>query len=251
VRAYLEAAGAVPRPAVGVLAPHAGFPLAGPTIAAAFAAVDVPACCIVLGPNHRGRTGAGQGGSVLLGAAYRTPLGDVPPDAELGRALAERAGALLVEDPVAHEEEYAIEVVLPFLQARNPGVRIVPLVIAWHDWERSAALARAVHEATAGRDDVLLVASSDMNHHEPEGVTADKDTLALDRIIAADGEGLLEVTRDHRVSMCGRVPVAVALEVARLRGKRAGEVVAYSNSGIASGRSDRVVGFAAALIGIA
>jgi MEMO1 family protein len=251
IRAYLDAAPAAPRRASGVLVPHGPFAAAGPVLGAGFGAVTVPDVCIVIGPNHTTRARAPKGGSLLAAAAYRTPLGDVQPDETLAADLLARSDGLLAEDPVAHDEEVAIEVVLPFLQVRQPDVRVVPILLTWHDWPPVQRLARAIAHAIAGRDDVLLVASSDINHYESEGVTADKAALALDRVVATDPEGLLRVTAEHGISMCGRTAVACALEVARLQGKHVGEVVGYAHSGVATGSSDEVTGYAAALIGLA
>jgi MEMO1 family protein len=249
VRGFLEQGAAPPRRAVGILVPHGGYMYSGATAGAAFAAVEVPATCIILAPNHTGRGRARQGGSLLIDTAYRTPLGSVEPDAELGADIQKRAHPLLIEDPLAHAEEHGVEVLLPFLQMRNEAVRVVPLVVGWDDWDRTRRLAQAIHDVIAGRDDVLLVASSDMNHYEPATASTDKDAAALERIVALDGEGLLEVTRTRHISMCGRVPVACALEVARLAGLERAEVVGYSHSGLITGNHDRVVGYAAALIG--
>lgn len=251
IRAYLDAAPAAPRTATGVLVPHGPLASAGTVLGAAFGAVDVPSSCIILGPNHSTRSRAPEGGSLLAAAAYRTPLGEVLPDETLAADLLARCGGLLAEDPVAHDEEVAIEIVLPFLQVRRPGVRIVPILLAWHEWPPIERLAHAIADATAHRDDVLLVASSDMNHYEPESVTADKTALALERVVATDPQGLLRATEEHAISMCGRAAVACVLEVARLRGKHVGEVVGYAHSGIASGATDAVTGYAAALIGLA
>jgi MEMO1 family protein len=249
VRGFLEQGASPPKRAVGILVPHGGYMYSGATAGAAFAAVEVPATCIILAPNHTGRGLARHGGSLLVDTVYRTPLGNVEPDAELGAELMRRANPLLIEDPLAHAEEHGVEVLLPFLQMRNEGVRVVPLVLGWDDWERTRRLAHAIHELIAERDDVLLVASSDMNHYEPAAASTDKDAAALERIVALDGEGLLEVTRSRHISMCGRVPVACALEVARRAGLARAEVVGYSHSGLINGNHDRVVGYAAALIG--
>lgn len=249
VRGFLEQGASPPKRAVGILVPHGGYMYSGATAGAAFAAVEVPATCIILAPNHTGRGRARHGGSLLVDTAYRTPLGNVEPDAEFGAELMRRAHPLLIEDPLAHAEEHGVEVLLPFLQMRNEGVRVVPLVLGWDDWERTRRLAHAIHDLIAGRDDVLLVASSDMNHYEPASASTDKDAAALERIVVLDGEGLLEVTRSRHISMCGRVPVACALKVARLAGLARGEVVGYSHSGLINGNHDRVVGYAAALIG--
>ena len=221
----------------------------GATAGAAFGAVHVPGTCIIVAPNHTGRGRARQGGSLLIDTAYRTPLGDVEPDAELGAEIQKRAHPLLIEDPLAHAEEHGVEVLLPFLQMRNEAVRVVPLVLGWDDWDRTRRLARAIYDVIATRDDVLLVASSDMNHYEPASASTDKDAAALERVVALDGEGLLDVTRTRHISMCGRVPVACTLEVARLAGHDRSEVVGYSHSGLVNNNHDRVVGYAAALIG--
>lgn len=249
VRGFLEHGTTAPKRALGVLVPHGGYMYSGATAGAAFAAVDVPATCIILAPNHTGRGRARQGGSLLIDTAYRTPLGNVEPDAELGAEIQKRAHPLLIEDPLAHAEEHGVEVLLPFLQMRNEAVRVVPLVLGWDDWERTRRLAEVIHEVIAIRDDVLLVASSDMNHYEPASASTDKDAAALERIVALDGAGLLEITRSRHISMCGRVPVACALQVARLAGLMGAEVVGYSHSGLINGNHDRVVGYAAALIG--
>lgn len=249
IRGFLEKTSTAPRRALGILVPHAGYMYSGATAGAAFAAVEVPDTCIVLAPNHTGRGRAPHGGGLLLDTAYRTPLGDVEPDVELGAAIKERAEPLLIEDPLAHAEEHSVEVVLPFLQMRNPAVRVVPIVLGWADWERTQRLAQAIHDVIAKRDDVLIVASSDMNHYEPASRSADKDAAALETIVALDGPGLLEVTRSLHISMCGRVPVACALEVARLARHSHAEIVGYSHSGLVTGNDDRVVGYAAALIG--
>ena len=50
--------------------------------------------------------------------------------------------------------------------------------------------------------------------------------------------------------MCGRVPAAVACEVARRRGGAGAESVSYSHSGMVTGEDDRVVGYAGVLLGV-
>ncbi|MEJ7808899.1 MAG: AmmeMemoRadiSam system protein B [Gemmatimonadaceae bacterium] len=251
VRRYLEAASATPRATAAVLAPHDRFAYSGNTMGSAFASAEVPATCVVLAPAHEAGAVAHRRASILIETAYRTPLGDLVPDDALGRAIAGAASDLVEEDVAAHARERGVEVLLPFLQMRRPDVRIVPIIVPWTDWERTEGLAHAIADAIGARTDVLVVASSDMHHDESESVTTDKVTIALDRIVALDAPGLLEVAREHHISICGRIPVACAIEVARRRGRHVGEVVGYSHSGLSSGDAEHVVGYAAALIGIA
>lgn len=237
-----------PRRALGVVAPHPALVYGGPVAGAVFGAVVVPDTVVVLAPNHTGRSTSLEGGSILLSRAYRTPLGDLPPDRELGERLLERAGSLVVEDMVAHSQEHGVEVLLPFLQMRNRDVRIVPLVIGWRDWSRSRALAGALVEAIGDRD-VLVVASSDLSHYETAADAEAKDAILIEAIVALDGEALARAVAIESISMCGVAPVAVACEYARLRGAAGGELVSYGHSGIVTGDVERVVGYAGVLLG--
>jgi len=247
LRTYMSKA-LPPRSAHAVLAPHPALLYGGHVGGAVFGALRVPETVVILSPNHTGRGTALEGGSILLGRAYRTPLGDVQPDLELGHAIVERAAPLLVEDIVAHSEEHGIEVLLPFLQMRNPRVAIVPIIVGWKDWARSRTLATAIADAVGDRD-VLVVASSDLTHYESAAEAEAKDSLALDQIVALDGEGLFREVAIHRISMCGVAATATACEYARIRGATEGELVSYSHSGIVNGDTHRVVAYAGALLG--
>ena len=247
LRGYLARSG-TPRRALGVLAPHPAMLYGGPVAGAVFASVVVPDTVVVLAPNHTGRSTSLEGGSILLSRAYRTPLGDVPPDQELGEHLLERAGPLLVEDMVAHSQEHGVEVLLPFLQMRNRDVRIVPIVLGWRDWARSRALATALVEAIGDRE-VLVVASSDLSHWESAPAAEAKDAVLLEAVMALDGEALVRAVAIESIAMCGVAPTATACEYARLRGAGEGELVSYSHSGVVTGDVERVVGYGGVLLG--
>ncbi|NUQ22162.1 MAG: AmmeMemoRadiSam system protein B [Gemmatimonadaceae bacterium] len=247
LREYLARAGR-PRRAVGILAPHPALLYGGPVAGAVFGSVVVPDTVVVLAPNHTGRSISLEGGSILLSRAYRTPLGDVAPDQELGEALLERAAPLLVEDMVAHTEEHGIEVLLPFVQMRNRDVRIVPIVVGWRDWARSRSLAAALHEAIGDRE-VLVVASSDLSHYETAAHAEAKDAVLLEAVMALDGEALVRAVAIENIAMCGVAPTATACEYARLRGATGAELVSYSHSGVVTGDVERVVGYAGVLLG--
>jgi len=100
-------------PAVGVLAPHAGYMYSGGVAGATYARVDVPQRAVVLCPNHTGR-----GAAVALwpDGGWWTPLGRVPIDEPLSEAL--RSCPAVEEDRAAHLREHSLEVQLPFLQVQ-------------------------------------------------------------------------------------------------------------------------------------
>ena len=229
------------------IAPHAGLVYSGHCAGAVFGRLALPPSIVILAPNHTGICRS-PGASSWRQGAFDTPLGSVRIDDELADAVA-RASDLVAHDPAAHEGEHAIEVELPFLQARAPDTRIVPIVIAWDDWPRSAALAAALAEVvSAWPSDVLLLASSDMTHHEPAPQAAIKDREALQAIEALDGESLLATCARRRITMCGRAPAAVVTEVARRLGARSADAVDYRHSGEVSGHDASVVSYAGVLI---
>jgi AmmeMemoRadiSam system protein B len=244
-----QAVGPSGRSAVGVIAPHAGYIYSGPTAARAFARTVIPGLVIILAPNHTGISEAEGGVSLWEAGAFRTPLGDVPIDAEMAKALLEASPGVVGVDHDAHRAEHAVEVELPFLQLLRADVRIVPLVIAWDAWGAARLLGEMLARLVeAAGEPVLLLASSDLNHYEPAGVTEQKDAQALDAIRALDGAELLARCKRERISMCGRGPAATVIAAARALGAERAEVVDYRHSGWVSGDNARVVGYAGVVI---
>ncbi|MGH7522587.1 MAG: AmmeMemoRadiSam system protein B [Gemmatimonadales bacterium] len=245
-----SAAGSLPPARVrAVIAPHAGYIYSGATAAAVFARITVPGLVVILAPNHTGISEAKSGVSLWEAGAFRTPLGEVPVDADGAQALREISNGFVEIDHAAHRAEHAVEVELPFLQMVRADVRIIPLVIAWDGWEPATMLGEMLARfVRAAGEPVLLLASSDLNHYEPAAVSEKKDAAALDAVRALDGAELLSRCKRQRISMCGRGPAAVLLAAARALGAKQAEVVDYRHSGWVSGDNARVVGYAGVMI---
>ena len=86
VEGYVQAGGPA-GPALGVMAPHAGYTYSGAVAGKAYAAVEVTPSVIVLAPAHRY---ARVRVSVWDGGAWETPLGEVEIDEELRSSILER-----------------------------------------------------------------------------------------------------------------------------------------------------------------
>jgi len=237
-----------PATARAAVVPHAGYVYSGVTAAHVFARLQLPRLVVILAPNHTGVCRAPGGVSLWEAGAFATPLGDVPVDAVLADAL-RSASPLVAVDHAAHQDEHAIEVELPFLLVRRPDVSIVPLILAWDDWDQAGALGDALAQVVRGwAEPVLLLASSDLNHYEPAALSELKDAQALAAIQELDGAELLRRCKSERISMCGRAPVATVLAAARALGSTRAEVVDYRHSGWVTGDEARVVGYAGVVI---
>ena len=110
--------------ALGCIAPHAGYMYSGHVAGSVFAGLEVPELCVVMCPNH---TGMGRPLAIMSDGSWETPLGPVPIASEFAISLKQRC-SLLDEDSTAHRSEHAIEVELPFLQIRQPRLRLVPIL---------------------------------------------------------------------------------------------------------------------------
>lgn len=227
---------------MGGICPHAGYIYSGATAGVLFAAAEVPDVVLLLGPKHHY---AGADFAIWPAGAWLTPLGEVPVHEALAADLL-TASSLFTADETAHIPEHSLEVILPFIQVANPTASIVPVAVGRASPAELTELADAVARAVSPRrDGVLVVVSSDMTHYEPAEVAEAKDRLALERLVALDAEGLINVVRERDISMCGVWPAAVALGAFRRLGARGGTVLAYTNSGAASGDYRQVVGYAA------
>jgi MEMO1 family protein len=246
VAALYRDAGGAAEPAIAVMCPHAGWVYSGKLAAKTLAAVRVPERVIVMCPNHTGR---GARVAVMTDGAWKVPGARVPVDAPLAAAIVAETRDIKGArgDDAAHAHEHAIEVLVPLLVARQPALRIVPIVVGGLDAEECAALGRAIARAVRDQD-VLVVASSDMNHYLPEQETRRRDKTALDALVTGDPAALIDAVVEHDVSMCGVRPAAAMLAYARERGAGTPRLVGYATSGEAFGDHERVVGYAGVVV---
>jgi MEMO1 family protein len=237
--------GGASKPALGCVAPHAGYIYSGAVAGAVYAAIDVPQRCLVLCPNH---TGKGRPLAIMSAGAWETPLGPVPIDASLAAALVQQF-PLLTEDSEAHRSEHAIEVQLPFLQRRNPQISFVPIALGTGQFGVLEKLGNAVADVLKQQPEpVLMIASSDMNHYENDRITREKDQKAIKQMLSLDARGLFEVVTNEDISMCGFGPAVVMLTAAKRLGASSAELIKYATSGDVSGDRETVVGYAGLVV---
>lgn len=240
------------RSPLAVMVPHAGYVFSGPVAGATLAQAALANTVVLLGPNHTGR---GAPLAVWNGGPWLTPLGAVPVAVDLANALME-GDAGFSGDCSAHAAEHSLEVLLPFLQVLQPALRIVPVTVSLADLLSlravGEALAACMRHSEEQGERVSLVVSSDMSHYVPHETAKALDSLALEKIAAVDAEGLYQTVTSRNISMCGVLPMTLALYACRALGATKGHIVAYATSG-QTGRAygadmQSVVGYAGALI---
>jgi AmmeMemoRadiSam system protein B len=232
---------------LGCVVPHAGYMYSGHVAGAVFGKLPKRSTYIILCPNHTGR---GAPLAIMSSGEWLTPLGRVPVDSAMATLL-RRACHLLMEDAEAHEEEHSLEVQLPFLQRSVGAFKFVPIAIGLGGYSGLETLGHSIAQAVRpSAAAVMVVASSDMNHYEPDGLTREKDRKAIDKILALDAPGLYEVLRREDISMCGYGPAIAMLTAAKDLGAQRAQLIKYATSADTSGDRDAVVGYAGIVVSL-
>lgn len=232
-------------PALGCMVPHAGYMYSGHVAGAVLGRLELPQRVVILCPNHTGR---GEPLAIMSRGAWATPLGE----AQIDRALAAELVAefdLLTEDAEAHRTEHALEVELPFLQVLAPGFTFVPIAIGTHRLDILTELGDAIARVIARQtDQILVIASSDMNHYATDAVTREKDKLALAPLLARDPQALHETVLRENISMCGLGPAVAMLAAVNDLGANSADLVKYATSADVSGDRSYCVGYAGVIV---
>lgn len=232
---------------LAAVSPHAGYVYSGGVAAETLCGIEVPETVILLGPNH-----TGKGAPVALSTAtWDMPMGRVPVNRDFAQDLLEETD-YIVEDELAHKYEHSLEVQIPFLQMGQPNLSIVPIAISHISYqvldEVGLALAEVIKQRGDKNKDILIVASSDMTHYEPREAAEKKDHYVLKKLANMDPNVLYRSVTGHHISMCGIMPVTVALITALELGATKTELIRYTDSGEITGDTTQVVGYAGVLI---
>jgi MEMO1 family protein len=230
---------------LAAVSPHAGYVYSGGVAAETLGRIEIPETVILLGPNH-----TGNGVPVALSTAiWDMPMGRVPVNRDFAQDLLDETD-YIEEDELAHKYEHSLEVQIPFLQMEQPNLSIVPITISHISYQVLDEVGLALAEVIKRRGDknILIVASSDMTHYEPREAADKKDHYVLKKLADMDPSVLYRSVTGHNISMCGIMPVTVALITALELGATKTELVRYTDSGEMTGDTTQVVGYAGVLI---
>jgi AmmeMemoRadiSam system protein B len=222
------------------LVPHAGYMYSGHVAGAVFSRIALPQKIVILGVRHFPR---GEPIAILSSGTWRTPLGDAPIDTPLAKRLNADC-QLLREDHLAHSTEHSLEVQVPFLQVLAPGFSFVPIALGTVRFEDLVTVGETLARVLAATPDVLLLATSDLNHYEDEETTRVKDRKAIEKLLALDARGLYDVCGSENISMCGLGPAVAMLTALRALNAKRADLVRYATSADVSGDTSAVVGYA-------
>ena len=235
-----------PRKIKALISPHAGYVYSGGTAAFAYGSLEKGAysTVVVLAPSHRVPLG---GVAPWAKGAYETPLGTLDIDEEFcEKALGGWEHSSQCNQ--AHRVEHSLEMQIPFLQHTLGQFKLVPIIIGQHSLSLAEQLAKRLFDAIGNRDDVLVVASTDLSHFHQAKEADQLDGLAAKFIEKLDASGLYEAESKRECELCGIMPVTTVLSLAKMWDNKEIKVLSYTHSGMITGDNSSVVGYLSAVI---
>ncbi|MFC1630951.1 AmmeMemoRadiSam system protein B [Candidatus Omnitrophota bacterium] len=231
---------------LAIIAPHAGYDYSGSVAGYAYKLIkgQPVKTVILIGSSH---FESFDGVSVYPHGAWQTPLGNVDIDTELAQALIEQHPKISFFEP-AFSREHSLEVQLPFLQMVLDDFQIVPILMGRLNYENCQILNQALIKLLAGKEQVLIVASTDMSHYHNQARASEIDKLTTTEIKNFNPQSLYQKIVSRECELCGSAAVLTTMLYAQSLGIDQVEILKYANSGDITGDSQKVVGYLSAVI---
>jgi hypothetical protein len=232
----------------GIIVPHAGYSYSGKAAASAYSRIKGKKIdtFVILGVNHSGFENA------VSFQDFETPLGVAENDIEFSKEISK----IIKNNESFHLPEHSIEVQIPFLQIIFKKPRIVPILLGSIRYEECKRIASEIKKiAEKQKKKVCVIASSDFTHYgkaygylpfsgnneQIKKKMHELDMKAVSFIEKMDSKGFFDFSSDKTI--CGRIPITVAIEACRLKKAKA-RLVEYCTSGDVSKDSENSVGYA-------
>ncbi|MBI5554905.1 MAG: AmmeMemoRadiSam system protein B, partial [Elusimicrobia bacterium] len=231
---------------LALIVPHAGYIYSGQVAAYGYKLIQHQSfdTVILIGPSHHQYLNVA---SIYTTGSWETPLGKVPVDSAMAKALANENILFTCSDQ-AHAKEHSLEVQLPFLQKVLKNFKIIPILVSNPTVSNCALLAQAILKHCDRNKKYLFIISTDMSHYYNDEQAKVMDRGALDLLERQDITKLSSALDTGAGELCGRGAVLTALEIARLKGPAKIKILKYATSGDVTGDRARVVGYTSAVI---
>ncbi|HUU30348.1 MAG TPA: AmmeMemoRadiSam system protein B [archaeon] len=237
---------------LALISPHAGYVYSGMIAAAGYKQLKdfSYSTVVIIAPSHREYFGFA---SVYPGSGYRTPLGVVGVDSVFAARLVEAGGDLVRKSSRGHSQgglgmgEHALEIQLPFLQLTLGDFKLVPIIMGEQPFALCKTLAEALAKVIGAREDVLIIASSDLSHFHTYREANRLDSKLASYVEHFDYLGLSSALDRREVEACGGGPILSVMMACEKLGARQVRILLTANSGDVTGDKDRVVGYLSAM----
>ena len=234
---------------IASVVPHDRITLSGPTAAWVYASIEKKNY-IIIGPNHNQ---IGTKFAVMREGIWKTPLGEVAVDTDIAQKMIEEV-ELVQYDVLAHKNEHAIEVQLPFLQYRfGNDFKIVPMLItnSFRDVDFIAAcvdigkrIAGIIRADTANWG---IIGTSDMSSGALD-VQRKADKILVRAILSLKPTKIFEAVDSTNAHICGYGAMITTIAAAKELGAKKAKLLQYTSSYDILQEASSVTGYASLII---
>lgn len=212
------------------LAPHSPYIHSGQVAAHSYVNLN-KSNFVILGSNH---SAYGANFALMKNSLWKTPIGEALVDDNFANKLLKDSN--LVEfDAIPHEDEFSIEVQLPFLLHKFGDVKILPMVI--NNQIPDDILLECCKIVGSSIANIMkkdrtwkLIGSSDLSRNVEQEITEKVDKQLLKSIVKLDVRGFFNMINRMNANVCGYGAIATTMFTAKELGAKKGEVLKYGTS---------------------
>jgi AmmeMemoRadiSam system protein B len=182
-------------------------------------ATTAPITVVLISPNH---FATGKFPIITSSAVWKTPFGDLQPDAELIKNLSQKNQIYIEEAPF--EQEHGVSGIVGFIKKSLPNAKLVPLIVKDRLSLTSAKIiANQLHQILPNKK-YMVVGSFDFSHYLTSRASDFHDAQSLAVLENLDFNKLKTLDVDSRPGL------AVFLELMRLASAQKFTLFKQSNS---------------------
>ncbi len=212
------------------LAPHSSYINSGQIAAHSFVNMN-KSNFIILGSNH---SSYGANFALMKNSLWKTPIGEALVDNNFASKLMKES-SLIEFDAIPHEDEFSIEVQLPFLLHKFGDVKILPILISNQVpddalLENCKLVGSSIAKLIKREGSWKLIGSSDLSRTMEEETTEKNDKTLLKYVQKLDAKGFLNSVNRLHSNLCGYGVIATTIFAAKELGAKRAEVLKYGTS---------------------
>ena len=235
---------------IAAVVPHSSYLTSGPIAAWVYSRLE-PANYLILGTNH---SKEGSNFSISKKGMWKTPLGEVIINENLADALTNES-KILDYDILAHENEFSVEMQLPFIQHKfGSEFKFVPVVVR-NDFpdetllESCMSVGKSIGKVLKkSKEPWTVIGSSDFSRDLPSKLAKENDKDVIKSILKLDEKTFFSKIASKNINMCGYGAVATTIAAAKELGAKKGELLKYATSTEITGEDVSATGFASIII---
>ncbi|MCL4345629.1 MAG: AmmeMemoRadiSam system protein B [Candidatus Thermoplasmatota archaeon] len=216
---------------ISILLPHGNLKNCGDLILQGLKQVDLNRFknLVIVGTNHKKTN---QPISYCEGISFKFYDEIVEINQDLLEGI--KSNPWLIKDNLIHEQEYSIDVFLPYLRhLTGENFSIIPIMVSKHTVEESRNLA-----STFGmlKNEALPVISSNLNQYEDRNTTITKDDEIIKSFLSLDTAEFFKTAKEIGHTSCNLAGMGGMMEITRKLNGRikiiARKTLCYNSNGI-------------------